>query len=190
MAVTQGDPKQAQALCDRMRAPFPCLADAQRATYKAFGLKRGSVWEVMGPAAIAHGFEAAAKGHFVERVVGDAFQMPGTFIIDRAGIVRYARYGDADLSGTVNLADFNLLAGNFGLTGKNWSDGDFDYDGSVGLADFNLLAGNFGLAASSRNGPTAQDWSALAAAVPEPAMGLAFAGVAASAAMSRRRRNA
>jgi len=93
VAVTQGDPKQAQALCDRMRAPFPCLADAERAAYRAFGLKRGSVWEVMGPAAIARGFEAATKGHFVERVVGDAFQLPGTFIIDREGIVRYARYG-------------------------------------------------------------------------------------------------
>ncbi|HSC25718.1 MAG TPA: peroxiredoxin-like family protein, partial [Vicinamibacterales bacterium] len=92
VAVTQGDPKQAQALCDRFSVPFPCLADAERKTYRAFGLKRGSLWEVVGPAAIARGMEAAAKGHFVERVVGDAFQMPGTFIIDTEGIVRYARY--------------------------------------------------------------------------------------------------
>ncbi len=38
------------------------------------------------------GLEAASKGHHIETVVGDAFQMPGTFIIDRDGIVRYARY--------------------------------------------------------------------------------------------------
>ncbi len=46
----------------------------------------------MGPAAIGRGIEAARKGHFVERVVGDAFQLPGTFIIDREGVIRYARY--------------------------------------------------------------------------------------------------
>jgi len=58
----------------------------------------------------------------------------------------------------------------------------------VNLADFNLLASNFGMSAA---GPevTAQDWSRLAAAVPEPAT-IGLFGVAASAAMSRRRRRA
>ncbi len=91
--MTQGNPQQAQALCDRFRAPFPCLADPQRAGYKAFGLRRGSWWEVIGPAAIARGMEAARKGHHIERAIGDVMQLSGTFIIDREGIVRYARYG-------------------------------------------------------------------------------------------------
>ncbi len=90
--MAQGDPEQAQALCDRFQAPFPCLADPKRAGYRAFGLERGSLWEVIGPAAIVRGLQAARKGHHIEKVVGDAFQMPGTFIIDRAGTVRYARY--------------------------------------------------------------------------------------------------
>ena len=82
-------------------------------------------------------------------------------------IVAHTRYGDADLSGNVNLADFNRLAANFGATGATWTGGDFNYDGSVNLQDFNLLAANFGLAAAGP-GVTPQDWSALAAAVPEP----------------------
>lgn len=90
--MTQGDAAQAQALCDRFGAPFPCLADPSREGYRTYGLKRGSVMEVMGPAAILRGARAASKGHFVERVRGDAFQMPGTFIIDRDGLVRYTRY--------------------------------------------------------------------------------------------------
>ena len=90
--MTQGDPQQTQALCDRFQAPFPCLADPKREGYKRFGLKRGSLWEVVGPAAVVRGFEAARKGHHIEKVVGDAFQLPGTFIIDREGIIRYARY--------------------------------------------------------------------------------------------------
>lgn len=93
MAVTQGDPGQAQALCDRFQAPFPCLADPKRRGYREFGLKRGSMWQIMlSPTVVARGLQAARKGHFVERVVGDPFLLPGTFIIDGEGIVRYARY--------------------------------------------------------------------------------------------------
>jgi hypothetical protein len=84
-----------------------------------------------------------------------------------AVLVRHARYGDANLDGTVNLADFNRLAGNFGAGGAVWTQGDFNYDASVNLADFNKLAANFGLSAA---GPTVtpQDWARLGAAVPEP----------------------
>ena len=103
-----------------------------------------------------------------------------------AVLVRYTRYGDATLDGIVNLADFNRLAANFGSTTATWDDGDFNYDGSVNLSDFNRLAANFGLSAA---GPTVtpDDWTRLGAAVPEPAS-LALFGVAASAAMGRRRR--
>lgn len=92
VAVTQGEPQQAQALCDRFQVPFPCLADPRRSSYKAFGLKRGSMVQVLGPTVMFRGLQAARKGHFVEKVVGDAFQLPGTFIIDGDGVVRYARY--------------------------------------------------------------------------------------------------
>lgn len=76
-----------------MEAPFPCLADPQRRGYKTFGLKRGNLWSVLlNPAVLRRGFQAGRKGHHIEKIVGDAFQMPGTFIIDREGIVRYANY--------------------------------------------------------------------------------------------------
>lgn len=80
--------------------------------------------------------------------------------------VRYTRYGDADLDGIVSLSDFNRLATNFG-SGDDWVEGDFNYDGIVNLQDFNRMAANFGLIASP-DGPTPQDWAALASAVPEP----------------------
>jgi len=93
VAVTQGNPEQAQALCDRFSVAFPCLADPQRAGYRAFGLKRGNWWDVLlNPAVLARGREAARKGHHIERPAGDVMQLPGTFIIDGGGIVRYARY--------------------------------------------------------------------------------------------------
>jgi hypothetical protein len=96
-----------------------------------------------------------------------------------------ARYGDADLSGSVTLTDFNRLAANFGSTDAIWDQGDFNYDGSVNLADFNFLAANFGLSAAGPNA-TPEDWAALGAAVPEPGIVGTIAGV--GIAFSRRRR--
>jgi hypothetical protein len=89
----------------------------------------------------------------------------------------------------VNLDDFNRLASSFGTTGKVWSQGNFDYDilGRVNLDDFNLLAGNFGLAAGP-DGPTPEDWAALAAAVPEPSS-LTLTALAGAALLKRRRKN-
>jgi hypothetical protein len=82
-------------------------------------------------------------------------------------LLRYTRYGDANLDGVVNLQDFNRLASNFGQSNKFWHHGDFNYDGNVNLQDFNRLAANFGLSAA---GPqvTPNDWARLASAVPEP----------------------
>ena len=53
--------------------------------------------------------------------------------------------GDADGDGDVDLDDFNILKGNFGMTaGATTAQGDFDGDGDVDLDDFNILKGNFG----------------------------------------------
>jgi hypothetical protein len=74
--------------------------------------------------------------------------------------------GDANRDRSVNLLDFNIMAGNFGTSGHNFAQGNFNYDpaGNVDLLDFNILAGNFGqsvgpgtfastrIGASTRNG--------------------------------------
>ncbi len=64
--------------------------------------------------------------------------------------------GDANGDGAVNLSDFNVLAANFGQTGRTFSQGDFNYDGTVNLDDFNILAARFGtaLAPASRPAPS------------------------------------
>jgi hypothetical protein len=51
---------------------------------------------------------------------------------------------DPNRDGRVNLQDFNILAGNFGLDGRDFTQGDFNYDGQVDMEDFNILAGRFG----------------------------------------------
>ena len=51
---------------------------------------------------------------------------------------------DANHDRIVNTLDFNVLAANFGTSGKSFSQGDFNYSHSVDSSDFSLLASQFG----------------------------------------------
>jgi hypothetical protein len=76
-------------------------------------------------------------------------EFPATFFgraVDNTSVlVRYTYYGDVNLNGYVNLADFNKLTSTFGQPNRLWVHGDSTYDGQVLLADFNKLANNIGL---------------------------------------------
>lgn len=72
--------------------------------------------------------------------------------------------GDFDLNGTVEFADFTLLAESFGLENVHYGNGDADCSGDVTFADFLVLAENFGRTAS-----------AVATAVPEPSAAVLLA---------------
>ncbi len=59
--------------------------------------------------------------------------------------------GDIDGDLVVNLADFNILATNFGSgPGATGTSGDLTGDGYIDLADFNILATNFGSDCNAR----------------------------------------
>lgn len=90
----QGNPAQAASLCRQYRVEFPCLADPDLDAYRTFGLKRGSMAEVVGPGTWLKAAGAMSRGHFGGRVIGDVMQLPGTFIVDRAGVVRFAKYAE------------------------------------------------------------------------------------------------
>jgi autotransporter-associated beta strand protein len=99
-------------------------------------------------------------------------------------VVRYTYSGDANLDGKVDTLDFNALAGNFGGTGKVWTQADFNFDGTVDTLDFNFLASNFGQQIASDGGGGGASIGAL---VPEPTS-VTLLGVAAVGLMARRRR--
>src|SRR5439155_15785053 len=74
------------------------------------------------------------------------------FAVDSTAIlIKYTRYGDANLDGSVDTIDFGYLAGNFGGSNKQWYQGDFNYDRFVDTVDFGLLAASFGKPAAALN---------------------------------------
>jgi hypothetical protein len=62
-----------------------------------------------------------------------------------AVLVKYTWYGDADLTGAVDVADLGRLASNWQLSPRDWSAGNFDYDAIrlVDVNDLGLLATNW-----------------------------------------------
>lgn len=84
--------------------------------------------------------------------------------------------GDLDGNGTVEFADFLVLAENFGQQVSAYSDGDVDCNGTVQFADFLTLAENFGKSVGAQ-----------AAAVPEPS-GWALLGLGIIGVLTARRR--
>jgi len=94
-------------------------------------------------------------------------------------LIRFTYFGDANLDGTVDTIDFNLMAANFSQGGKDWFHGDFNYDNIVDTIDFNLLASNFGLTLPAAMPSTL---------VPEPTGSMACAAAPLAIALRRPRR--
>ena len=100
------------------------------------------------------------------------------------GTINVAHFGDANLDGTVNLSDFNVLAANFGQSNRTWETGDFNEDGQVNLSDFNLLASSFGREIQPAPPGASLD---IGSFVPEPAALGALTPVLALSVRRRRR---
>lgn len=71
---------------------LPRISDADQSLYRAFGLKRGSLWQIMGPYVWWRLLQAVRIGRRVGRAVGDMRQMPGAFLIDRGRMIASYRH--------------------------------------------------------------------------------------------------
>jgi peroxiredoxin len=106
VAVTQGTPAETLEFCKRQAPGIVCLSDPERKAYDAYGLERGSMWQVaFSPAVIKGTARAKRNGHKPEMPPKgqDVRQMSGTFIIGTDGRIRLPYYYD-------NIADHAPLA--------------------------------------------------------------------------------
>ena len=87
--VAMAESEQAAEFRDRYELPFRVLSDPRREAYEAFGLERGSIWSIAGPAVWAAGLKSFLRfGGGMP--VGDPLQLGGSFVIDRNGVICYA----------------------------------------------------------------------------------------------------
>jgi autotransporter-associated beta strand protein len=110
-------------------------------------------------------------------------------------LIKYTYYGDANLDGKVNGADYALIDTGFGTHATGWAAGDFNYDGVVDGTDYSLIDNTFNQISATGATPLAIIASpadliaspATTSAVPEPTT-LGLLGIGAIGLLSRRRR--
>ena len=89
-AVTFGNPETTDRFCMHHDAPFACFADPARRAYDAFGLScNPSVFTLAHPRGWPAFFRAVRRGRKPFKGRLSVRQMPGAFLIDSAGELRY-----------------------------------------------------------------------------------------------------
>jgi peroxiredoxin len=92
--VGLGRPEQARDFCRRRRVPFACLVRPDRAVHRAYGLRRGNLNQLAGPRVWAPWLRDQVTGKRQGRFgQGDVAQLPGTFVVDTTGVIRFAHRG-------------------------------------------------------------------------------------------------
>jgi peroxiredoxin len=87
-----GTPERAKWFREEQAIRFRCLADPDVSAHRAYGLTRGSLRQVMGPQVYLRWMKARILSDISlpsAKFGEDVMQMPGTFVIDTDGIIRY-----------------------------------------------------------------------------------------------------
>ena len=88
-------PGDARDFCGRRAAGLVCTTSPDRSAHVAYGLRRGSLNQVAGPKTWGPWLRAQASSNHQGRLgQGDVAQLGGTFVVDTAGLVRYAHVSE------------------------------------------------------------------------------------------------
>jgi len=87
--VSMDEPAALHAFKEQLHLPFVCLSDMRQEGYRAFQCPRGGLLAVIGPKVWWRAIKSLFK-HGAGGLRGDALQLPGSFVIDRTGVIRFA----------------------------------------------------------------------------------------------------
>lgn len=104
MSIFQGPAPPVGEYCGQRKVKFECLADPDTSAYRAYGLTKAGIAQLLSPKTVMRGAALYLKGMTTGRPhEGQSVaQMPGTFVIDPDGSVLYAHY-NSDPSDNANL---------------------------------------------------------------------------------------
>ena len=71
------------------------VADPDRALYRGLGLRRGRLFQLMGPRVLWTWLKSTLSGHLPGRIKGDPFQLPGAFLLHEGQVLKAHAYRDA-----------------------------------------------------------------------------------------------
>ena len=93
IAIGLGQPKHAERYCGKLAPSVTCLTNEKSHLNRAYGLENASVAALLlSPNAMKNGLRATRKGFRQGRSTGNVMMLPGTFVVDRDGVIQYAHY--------------------------------------------------------------------------------------------------
>jgi peroxiredoxin len=88
--IGQGTPKLAADFRKRFKIDLPVLTDDRRVSYKAGGMKKATVGELLGPSVVVKGIARAAKSGLVQgKTQGHPAQLGGVLVVKPDGTIPY-----------------------------------------------------------------------------------------------------
>jgi len=92
LLVGMGNREQAETFRKTFAPEFSIICDPERRLYQAYELKRAGLLQLASPSLWVKGMKALGSGHGMGSPQGDVFQLPGVFIIDTEGRVRFSHH--------------------------------------------------------------------------------------------------
>jgi len=90
--VGLGDLGETRKFVKQMQIPFPMICDKERLLFQTYGLKRMGLKDMISPSLFVKLAKTVGQGHGPGIPKGDPSQLPGVFIIDTRGCIRFAHY--------------------------------------------------------------------------------------------------
>jgi len=90
--VGLGTQKQAEKFREEFSLSFQIICDPQKELYRMYDLKGGTIADVASPSILLKGLRAMSLGYRPGIPGRDVMQLPGVFLIDTNGNIRYSYF--------------------------------------------------------------------------------------------------
>ncbi len=96
LAIGQGKVRHAVRYCGRLAPNIACICNEGDELYLEYGLREAGWGDLITKAVpnLKAGLRAASRGHTQGATTGNIQMIPGTFIVDREGVIQVAHYND------------------------------------------------------------------------------------------------
>lgn len=91
------DEKEAKKYLDHfgLKNDIYTISDPHKKLYKAFGLKKGNLFQLFGINVMLRGLKAMVDGNLIGKFKGDPFQLPGIFLIHKGSVLQTFKHTSA-----------------------------------------------------------------------------------------------
>jgi peroxiredoxin len=106
--VAMGKVSETADFKERMEIPQQIISDPNKLLYEAFGLRKGSLGQIVNPSTIRKTFNAMRSGNSLGMVKTDPWMLAGTFRIEQDGDVSFEHYA-SDISDNLSGSEIAQL---------------------------------------------------------------------------------